>query len=227
MINIYFNNKDDSVIKKDGKPIAIKNFGKGSRAECLANFPKIVQIQHSNFMMEMKDSLFVVTPIQTATEDPTTAIFAMTFKALHEPDLANRFLFSNESLTRGISVQDKTWEKGVGVLTIYSSGGVQKQINFDRNEWAAIFIQYICIGKVVKCRYIFDRKVGELDEGYCKEIEDNRLFLGGHPTKKKAYHAVGSFEMYYKILKNGESGLLPEEMGKHLLQNIMDRVEKT
>lgn len=224
MINIYFDTKEGSVIKVDKKPVAIKNFGKGNRAECVQNFPSIVQIKHDKWMMEMRDSLFHIAPIKTATISDSTAIFSMSFKALSEsPDIKTRFLFSNHNQTRGISVKDK--QEGIGVLTIHSSG-TQAEITFDRDEWAGILLQYTCIDKVIKCQYLFNDQVGELDVVNGEDQEDTRLYLGGHPSGGTCYHAVGSFELYYKHLKKGESGLLPEEMGKCLLRDILDRVDK-
>lgn len=224
-VDIHFNSKEGSVIKTGNKPVALKNWGTGKRADCLQNFPRIVQIKHNNWMMEMKDSLFQIPGVKTATIGNSTVIIFMTFKALTEtPDTQTRFLFSNLNRTRGISVKDK--ELSVGELTIYNSGA-RAQILFARDDWQGVLLQYTCIDKVVKCWYMLNDQVGRMDPVNVEDEADFQLYLGGHPLGGNSYHSVGSFDLYYKPLEDGESGLLSEDMGKCLLQDILDRIDKT
>ena len=173
-------------------------------------------------MIELKNSIIEIKPITSATTSPSTAIFALSFKSLsisEEP----RILFSNENGTRAISLKDRI-VRGiyVGVLTIYSSG-VQEEILFNNREWMGLLIQYTCIHDIVYCQYMLNYVTGTLDM-VSQDKEDLTIYIGGHPKKSKAHHAMGSFEMYYTEFEEGDYKL-SKIMQTCLIRDILDRVE--
>ena len=217
---IFVDTKTDGIIFKGKTPVGLKNRGTGPPALLIENFPKLTQIKHDKYMMELNDSLFKINPISTATTEPSLVIFALSFKALSLSTVP-RFLFSNETITRAISLEErKDDDDYVGILKIYSSG-VEKEIIFDYTEWASLLVQYRCVDGIVHCQYMLNDQSGTLFEGKEDKIESESLYIGGHPDKKRANHAMGSFEVYYS--DNG-SGFLPNEMCKCLIDDIFQRV---
>lgn len=225
-VNFYFNTATDGVIFEDGKPVALKNRGKGGNAKLVENFPKIVQIEHRNFMIELDNSLLKINPILTGTISPSISIFALSFKTLCITEQP-RFLFANENLTRAISLKERKTKDGYeGILTIHSSKA-KKEIAYDRELWNVILIQFSCVNHVVDCRYIFNQEMGSLDSGYQDKKIDHSLYVGGHPDKLRAHDAIGSLEMYYASIDEDDTEyILSEEMGKCLLEDILDRVDQ-
>ena len=135
-INIYFDTATDGiVIDKKGKPFGLKIRAGGPAIDLVRNFPTIRQIRKGNYMLEPNNSLFEVSPMKTGVISPSLIIFAMSFKGMSY-NVKPRVLFANESLTRGISIQDRN---GEGFLTIFSSGP-SKELSFDRNEWSTLLI---------------------------------------------------------------------------------------
>jgi len=223
-VNIYFNNATDGIIFKESKPIGLKNRGLEGDAKFIGeNFPSLLRIKNNRYMIELKNSIFEIKPITCATTSPSTAIFALSFKSLsisEEP----RILFSNGTGTRAISLKDRSVQGSyVGVLTIYSSG-VQKELLFNNREWMGLLIQYTCIHDNVYCQYMLNEVIGTLDMGSQDEREDHTLYIGGHPKKSKAHHAMGSFEMYETDSEEGDYKL-SEEMQTCLIRDILDRVD--
>ena len=222
-VNIYFNTPTDGIIFKGDKPVGLKNHGREDNAQFIGqDFPKIVRIKRDKYMIELKDSIFKIGFIQSATTPPSTAIFVLSFKSLSiskEP----RILFSNETGTRAISLTDKNFDGSyAGVLKIYSSG-VEEEILFNRQEWAALLIQYTSIENRVYCQYILNETKGTLDVGIEDTKESSALYIDGHPDKISAHHAVGSFELYYV---EGEGYELSEKMQKCLIQGVLERVDE-
>ena len=164
-VNIYFNSATDGIVFKERKPIGLKNHGLEGDANFIGQtFPKLLRSKTHRYMIELKNSIFKIEPISTATTGPSTSIFALSFKSL-SLSTKPRILFSSENGTRATSLQDRLIE-GVyrGILTIYSSG-VQKEIRFNNREWAGLLIQYTCIDKMVHCQYMFNEQTGTLDMG--------------------------------------------------------------
>ena len=224
-VNIYFNSLTDGIVFKERKPIGLKNRGLEGDANFIGQtFPRLLRIKSDRYMIELKNSIFKIDPISMGTTSPTTSIFALSFKSLsisEEP----RILFSSENGTRAISLQDRLIE-GVyrGILTIYSSG-VQKEIRFNNREWAGLLIQYTCIDKMVHCQYMFNEQTGTLDMGAQDKEDDYILYIGGHPKKSKAHHAMGSFEMYYNFIDEGDYKL-SKIIQKCLVRDILDRIDQ-
>ena len=223
-VNIYFNSLTDGIVFKERKPIGLKNRGLEGDANFIGQtFPRLLRIKSDRYMIELKNSIFKIDPISMGTTSPTTSIFALSFKSL-SISTKPRILFSSENGTRAISLQDRLIE-GVyrGILTIYSSG-VQKEIRFNNREWAGLLIQYTCIDKMVHCQYIFNEQTGTLDMGAQDKEDDYTLYIGGHPKKSKAHHAMGSFEMYYNFIDEGDYKL-SKIMQKCLIRDILDRID--
>ena len=160
-INIYCTSETDGIIFEDKKPVALKNRGLGPNAVSMHAFPKITKIRHDRYCMEFKNSLFKVTPVLSGNS-PSTVIYAITFKGLgHSQD--PRYLFSNETLSRGVSISGHVWDDDT-YLTIHSAGQA-KDIGFDSSEWNGLFIQYKCENGIVSCKYIFNDQSGTLPDG--------------------------------------------------------------
>ena len=215
-VNIYFDTKTDGIIFKDLNPIGLKNRGIASDAISMKTFPKMMQIHHDGYMMELKDSLVKIIPVLSGVS-PSLVIFAMTFKGLSR-SATPRFIFSNETGTRSISVRETTHTDAI--LKIYSAG-IEKEIVFDYTEWSGLFIQYKCEEGIVSCKYLLNDEHGTLSDGTEDKIPSDTLYIGGHPNKELANHAMGSFEMY--TLDQAE--YLPDKMAKLLVNNILKRVD--
>ena len=220
MITIYFDTAEDGITKDEShKPNGLKNRGRGPNAALVQNFPLIHKIQTSvdgYFMMELRDSLFKIKPVRTGTTSPAVVIFVFSCKALEKSEKP-RFLFSNENITRAVSVEERGDE---GVLKIYSSTET-KEIKFDYEEWSSLLLQYSCLNDIVHCHYILNDTSGSLDPGEQDRKPDDALYIGGHPKKKGACHSMASFEMYY----SQSDKLLPRKMCECLLQGVMNRVD--
>lgn len=216
IINIFFDTKTDGIIFKNKKPVGLKNRGIGPPVVMIENFPKLTQIKHAKYMMELNNSLFKVNPVKTGTTSPSLVIFALSFKALSNSTLP-RFLFSNENITRAISIKEGD---EVGILKIHSSG-IEKEVEFDYTEWAVLLVQYRCVDHIVYCQYNLNDESGSLEPKKQDEKDSDSLYIGGHPNKNRAHHAVGSFEVYYS--ENGDE-FLSDEMSKCLMSDILDRV---
>ena len=125
----------------------------------------------------------------------------MSFKALGLLQTP-QFLFSHEIGTRAISVKEKKIDgHTIGILKIYS-GEIEREIIFDYTEWSGFLIQYKCQEGVVSCKYILNNERGTLPNGTEDKTPSDTLYIGVHPDKELAHHAVGSFEMY--ILNQAE-----------------------
>ena len=228
LINFYFNTKTDGIIFDKKQPVGLNNRGTGQNAKFIGkDFPKVLEIKHGFYMLELKHSIFKIESVRTATTSPSSVIIALTFKSLSflkEP----RTLFSNENGTRAIEHRDKMIkDRRIGILTIYSSG-TKKEIFFDSTDWTALFIQYTCIKGVVNCDYILNERYGSLESGEEDKKEDYALYIGGHPRKlhpKDAHHAMGSFEMYYADFEDGNY-TLSEEFKTCIIKDISKRVEE-
>ena len=217
-VNIYCNTETDGIVFKDKIPIGLKNRGIGPDAISLHTFPKITRIHHDRYCMEFKNSLFKVTPVVSGFS-PSTIIYAMTFKGLGHSEVP-RYLFANETLSRGVSVSGSVWTSET-YLTIHSAGKT-KDIPFDATEWNGLFIQYKYEIGVVSCRYIFNDQSGILPDGTEDKQRSNILYIGGHPLTDYAYHAIGSFEMYH--LERAE--YLDDKMGQFMVNDILERVDE-
>ena len=227
-INIYFNSATDGIIYSDKKPIGLKNRGTGPNAKFLGKkFPEIQQIKHDNYMIKLKDSIFEINPIQTGTSNPSTAIFLFSFKALERKLNEPRYIFSNKNGTRAMSVEEREIKgRTIGVMKIFSSGS-EKEIFFpEEGNWTGILIQYTCKNNIVYCQYNTGDQQGCLEPGRIDEKEDHTLYIGGHPEKSSANHAMGSFELYHTSEFGGNDFALPKEMQDCLIQDILDRVDE-
>ena len=217
-VNIYCTSETDGIIFEDKKPVALKNRGLGPNAVSMHAFPKITRIHHDKYCMEFNNSLFKVDPVLSGS-GPSTVIYAITFKGLGHSEVP-RYLFSNEKLTRGISVSGHVWSEDT-YLTIHSAGQV-KEIGFDSSEWNGLFIQYKCEMGVTSCKYIFNDQSGTLPDGPEDKDEFDILYIGGHPLTDYAYHAIGSFEMYHM----NRAEYLDERLGKFIVSDILERVDE-
>ena len=153
-VNIYFNSATDGIIySEDKKPIGLRNHGLGPNANFLGKkFPDIQQIKHDNYMIKLKDSVFEIKPIQVGTSNPSTAIFLLSFKRLERELNKPRYLFSNKSGTRAMTVEEREIRgRTIGVMKIFSSGS-EKEIFFpEEGDWTGILIQYVCKNGMVYC----------------------------------------------------------------------------
>ena len=70
------------------------------------------------------------------------------------------------------------------------------------------------------------KQKGCLEPGRLDKNEDHVLYIGGHPDKSSANHAMGSFELYHTIDIEGDDFALPETLQNSLLQDILDRVDE-
>ena len=228
-VNIYFNSATDGIIySEDKKPIGLRNHGLGPNANFLGKkFPDIQQIKHDNYMIKLKDSVFEIKPIQVGTSNPSTAIFLLSFKRLERELNKPRYLFSNKSGTRAMTVEEREIRgRTIGVMKIFSSGS-EKEIFFpEEGDWTGILIQYICKNGMVYCQYNTGNQQGCLEPGPLDEKEDHVLYIGGHPEKLSANHAMGSFELYHTSEIKGNDFALPKKMQDCLLQDILDRVDE-
>ena len=228
-VNIYFNSATDGIIySEDKKPIGLRNHGLGPNANFLGKkFPDIQQIKHDNYMIKLKDSVFEIKPIQVGTSNPSTAIFLLSFKRLERELNKPRYLFSNKSGTRAMTVEEREIRgRTIGVMKIFSSGS-EKEIFFpEEGDWTGILIQYICKNGMVYCQYNTGNQQGCLEPGRLDEKEDHVLYIGGHPEKLSANHAMGSFELYHTSEIKGNDFTLPKKMQDCLLQGILDRVDE-
>ena len=226
-VNIFFDTAKDGIKWKGDKPIGLLNRGIGGNVELVQNFPKMTKIKATGkWMMELNNSLFKIGPIETATASPSIAIFGLSFKSLSiskEP----RFLFSNESLTRAVSIEDKKiGEEYVGILHIHGNeGSYPTELTFNRKVWSTLLIQYSCIGDKTEGRFIFNRKNGSFHPGHVSKETDSKLYIGGHPTKTREHHAMASFEMYQTPLDEEKDYILSQQMCDCLLDDIEQRVE--
>ena len=59
-------------------------------------------------------------------------------------------------------------------------------------------------------------------DGSEDKTQSQTIYIGGHPDKELANHAMGSFEMY--MLNRAE--YLPDDMAKLLVANILKRVDE-
>ena len=228
LVNIYFNSATDGVIySKDQKPVGLKNRGLGTDAKFLGKkFPEIKQIKYHNYMILLKDSLFEIEPARAATANFSTAIFLFTFKSLGRSVNEPRYLFSNKSGSRAASFEErKIKEQYVGVLKIFNSGSTE-EIIFAEGDWTGILIQYTCKNGVAYCQYRTNDVSGCLDPKPQGSEIDHKLYIGGHPKKLGANHAMGSFELYYSPITEKEDYILSEKMQKCLLTDVLDRVDE-
>ena len=222
LINIYFDTPTDGIIFEKDNPIGLKNHGIGPSVDLVNNFPEITQIRHGKYMAELKNALFKIKPIQTGVTSPSMVLFALSFKGINY-NINPRILFSNENMTRGITIQDRPVNgEDRGFLKILSSG-TSKEIEYDRTEWSILLIQYRCINNIVYCRYILNEEIGTLKPGKQDKKDGHTLYLGGHPNQKGAYTALGSFEVFYS--DNGNQ-FLSDDMCKCLLRDISVRVDE-
>ena len=228
-VNIYFNTQTDGIIySKDHKPIGLKNHGLGPDAKFLSKkFPAIKQIKEDHYMIELKDSIFEINPARAATVSPSSAIFLFSCKPLIRSLKGPRFLFSNKSGSRAVSIEEREMKgRYFGVLTIYSSGA-KKEIFFKEGQCNGVFVQYICKDGIVYCHYRTADTHGFLETEKEEQDPDHILYIGGHPEKSMANDAMGSFELHVRSeIGEEEETVLSEKMQNCLLKDILDRVDE-
>ena len=183
-------------------------------------FPNIIKHESSGkYFAELNNCLFKIKPIETGISAPTTIIFAFSFKALHDCR-EERYLFANESLSRSVSIYNR--DQNTGVLVLHGSE-FRTELTFNPKEWSTILIQYSSNGHTTEGEFIFNRRSGILHPGHTLTVDDDTIFIGGHPSKHFAQEAVGSFEIYFA---DTMGRFLPEPLSTIILDEIESRIEK-
>ena len=206
--NFYFKTEDDGILKKEGKPIGLKDHLGQRNAICLQNFEKPVPI-YDVYAIPLRGALYEIKGIELAIVPPTIVVIALSFKVL--PGVNDGRIFSNKSNTRGVTISDKS----------ISFLGTPIQLEYNHKAWNTLIIQYSNISEGKRRgKYSLNGEKGVFNQKDYVPQRDWTIYIGG----KGANVLMGSFEVYCKIYPNeaDESYLLPDEI-VHLIDVDMRR----
>ena len=226
----YCNTADDGILYKDKKAVGLKNqFEKfkwksdgDKNAICLQNFQQPVKLDSGYYGIFLKDSLYKISNVPAAFAPPSIMVVALSFRISAILTDEDHYIFTNKSISRGVAISRNA-------LNILGSQ-YRLELEYDVNDWNTLIIQYSFItepGKD-KCISILNGK----EKGYFKlcydKIQDQDMFIGGHPEKRNYGNVVlANFEIYNKIFdfKDVPSNyLLPDELFQALNDDMNERI---
>ena len=108
----YFNTTDDGILKKDQKPIGLKDhYGEIKRksevrnANCIQNFIKPVKLKSGYYGILLKDSLYRIWEVSRVAElVPIIMTIAFSFRLTGSLTQRDHYIVANENSTRGVSI---------------------------------------------------------------------------------------------------------------------------
>ena len=225
----YFNTADDGILKKDEKPIGLKDrYGEMKRksevrnAICIQNFQQPQRLKTGYYGIPLKDSLYRIPKVQTIAElAPSIMTIALSFRLTGSLTQKDHYIVTNEDSTRGVSISKTS-------LNILGSEA-RLELEYDYHDWNTIFIQYSLITKSGQDRCIFqlNGRRGFFNLGAAIRIPKKELFIGGHPEKRDFANVVlGSFDVYTHIFdqKDPPHYIVPDGLISEFDEDMEDRV---
>ena len=202
----FFNTAGDGILPK---PLGLKDrYGK-KHAICIKNFEK-PQKYENIFMLPLKGALYRIDNILLALTPPSIAIFALTFK-IGKALTGTHYIFSNQSKTRGITISE----------TLNICGADPLLLEYYKDDWNRLIVQYSNNGP---CFFMLNGRKGFFIK-QSEEIEENILFIGGHPDEKRPANVyITNFEIYGRGYQEKTPGLLPDEILTLIERNYVDRI---
>ena len=208
----YFKTEDDGILKKEGKPIGLRDHLGKRNAICLQNFEKPVPI-YDVYAIPLRGALYEIKNIPLAVTPPTITLIALSFKVL--PGVNNGRIFSNKSNTRGVTISDQS--------TSITFIGTSIQLKYNRKAWNTLIIQFSYISEnKTKCIYSLNGEKGTFNQKVHTFERDWTLHIG--ETRPCPNVLMGSFEVYCKMYPNDadKSYLVPDQI-IHLIDEDMRR----
>ena len=201
----YFNTEKDGILN-DGK-IGLKDRFGENHAICLRNFHKPMKIGKF-YGIPLKDSLYKIADIRTATTPAMICIFAFQFKVTSELSNENDYIFTTETATRGVTIS----KKSLNIL-----GTDPMDLEYDTRGWNTLVIQYSCMTDDFdgKCFFSLNGRRGFFLPRKPIKFDSKDVYIGGHPKGKGfANVMLTNFEIYSKTYDTPppEKYSLPEQI---------------
>ena len=211
----YFNTEKDGILYDDQKPIGLKDRYGGNNAICLQNFCKPIKVGKV-YGVELKDSLYKISKVRSATLPPSICIIALEFKVSGELK-DNGYIICNEKLNRGVKISKKSMD----IL-----GTDSMKLEYDYRDWNTLVIQYSILDGESECFFDLNDNQGSFTPH--KNVEDCwDLYIGGHPKGKENFARVviTNLEVYFNAGPLPDPYILPKGILKVIKDDLNDKTE--
>ena len=210
----YFNTKTDGILYDKQKPIGLKDRYGNNNAICQQNFYKVIKVDDV-YGIELKNSLYKISDVRTATAPPSICVIALEFKVSKELTESS-YLICNENLNRGVKISKES-------LDILGTDSLK--LAYDYREWNTLIIQYCCLKNAESICYfdLNDRQGSFIPH---KNIKDCwSFFIGGHPDEEEHFAPVviTNLEVYYNSDPLPDPCTLPKGLLKALKKDLNEK----
>ena len=214
---IFFNTgKDGLLYDKAKKVIGLKDQYGENHAICEHNFRKPIKVG-KYYAIPLNDSLYKISDIKTATEQPSICIIVLQFKVSGElTEDKDVYIICNETLTRGVKINKSN-------LTILGTDSMK--LTYADEDWNTLIIQYSYLkSNDGKCFFTLNGARGTFV--HHKDVESSYdLYIGGTKEKKDfARVLLANFELYWLGNPLPDPYLLPESILNSIQYDLDDRV---
>ena len=213
----YFNTEKDGILYEGDKPVGLKDRHGNNNALCLQNFRKPIKVGEV-YGIELKDSLYKISNVRSATLPPSICIIALEFKVSGELN-ENGYIICNERLTRGVKISKK-------YLDILGTDSLK--LEYQYRDWNTLVIQYSNIKGESKGFFdLNDRQGSFIPHENTKPCEN--LYIGGHLNEKRkenfAQVVITNLEVYYNSAPLHIPYILPEGILNSLKEDLNDKTD--
>ena len=217
----YFNTAEDGILKNEKGIMALKDrFGKNN-AICLKKILKPIKVGRF-YGIPLKDTLYKISDIQTATVPPSICYIAFAFRVTSQLSNENDYIFTNETGTRGVTIS----EKSLNFL-----GTDPLDLHYNYKGWNTLVVQYsnITDNNDGKCFFVLNGRQGFFLPHKNIEAIAKEVYIGGNfKGKNHASVLLVNFDLYWKIFDEPltSSYLVPQEITQLINADMLDRLEK-
>ena len=211
----YFNTEKDGILYDGQKPIGLKDRYGSNNAICQQNFRKPIKVGEV-YGIQLKDSLYKISNVRTATTPPSICVIALEFKVSGQLNDSG-YIICNEKLNRGVKIS----KKSLDIL-----GTDPMQLGYDYRDWNTLVIQYSNLHGESKCFFdLNDRQGSFIPHKNIKDCWD--LYIGGHPKEKENFAPVviTNLEVYYNSTPLPDPYTLPKGILTAIKTDLNDKTD--
>ena len=218
----YFNDYDSGVMhnKKTGQNALKDQFG-NNHALCLKNFQNPTKVGRF-YGLPLKNTLYQIRDIETATANSTMCLIAFAFKTTTE--LSEEVtIFTNKSETRGVTISKSS---------LNFLGTDPLSLKYKYRDWNKVIIQYsnITEDNDGKCFFVLNNRRGFFIPHKIDLMDDSEVYIGGNSKGEKSANVMLlNFELYWKPFDTEQQFepkdyLVPQEMVNLLGADMDNRI---
>ena len=185
----YFNDADSGVMhnKKTGQNALKDQFG-NNHALCLKNFQNPTKVGRF-YGLPLKNTLYQIRDIETATANSTMCLIAFAFKTTTE--LSEEVtIFTNKSETRGVTISKSS---------LNFLGTDPLSLEYEYRDWNTMMIQYSNTeNNDGQCFFVLNERKGFFMP-HKTDVRDDEVYIGGNSKGEKSANVMLlNFELYWK-----------------------------